>query len=221
MIVVTSERAGEAFRRVFREVVVAPLLELRPEPIDKRAVARAVEESDLVIFVSGRSAYRLREEGVWLDLINKRVATAEGGKGAVMIQNVFGVKPQLVYDSAEELAAAVDSCTAATVFHHGERAVALVEKLPCRLYEFFTYRAVPRRDVLDSLPPAGIYVFFSGLAAATVAQVRPDVLKNAVVVAAGSAVAKALERYNIKAYVSPGGRIIDVIRFIQNNFVSS
>ncbi|MFN3803884.1 MAG: uroporphyrinogen-III synthase [Pyrobaculum sp.] len=215
MIVVTSEKAGGAFRRVFREVVVAPVLELQPEPIDRLAVAKAVEESDLAVFGSGCSAYRLREEGVWLDLRNKRVATAEGDKGAVMIQNVFGVKPQLVYHSAEELAAAVSSCVAATVFHHGERAEALVES--CRVYEFFTYRAVPRRDVLTSLPPGGIYVFFSGLAAAAVAEVKLDVLKNAVVVAAGPAV--ALEKYGIKAHVSPGGRIIDVI--IQNNFASS
>lgn len=217
MIVVTSASAVEAFRRMFRDVVAAPVVDLAPLDIDVEAVERAVGASDLVIFVSGRSAYRLREVGVRLVLDGKVVATAEGDKGAVMVENAFGVKPQLVFQSVEDLAEAVSKCKSAVVFHHGESAEALVDKLRqlCRVYQFYTYRAVPRWDVVNALPAGGIYVFFSGVAAEIVAREKREVLEKSIVVAAGPAVARALHKYGINALTPPRGRIIDVIDLVK------
>lgn len=219
-VVVTSPFAGEAFTRVLKgvEVAVAPVLKLMPVKVEGEAVTSAVSNSDLVVFVSGRAAYRLREEGIRLDLAGKIVATAEGRKGAVMVKNAFGVEPQLVADSAEELARLIESCRVATVFHHGERAEELMKRLSSlcsRAYEFFTYRAVPDDEALRALPPGEVYVFFSALAAELVAARRRDVLERAVIIAAGPAVKAALEKHGLNAAVPPSGRIGEVALFVK------
>ncbi|MEM1596918.1 MAG: uroporphyrinogen-III synthase [Pyrobaculum sp.] len=218
-VVVASPWAGEAFKKALRdvEVVAAAVLRIEPVDVDVAAVERAVAEADLVVFMSGRAAYRLRELGARLDLRGKTVATAEGGKGAVMVKNAFGVEPQLVADSGEELARSASRCKKAVVFHHGERAAEVVKRLEelCTVEEFYTYRAAPDEAVIASLPEADVYVFFSALAAEAVAQRRRHLLEKAVVVAAGPAVAAALERHGIKPATSPGGRIHEVIAFVR------
>jgi uroporphyrinogen-III synthase len=219
-VVVTSPFAAEAFAKILRdvEVVPAPVLRLEPVDVEPDAVKTAVAESDVVIFVSGRSAYRLRELGVVLNLAGKAVGTAEGGKGAVMIRNAFGVEPQLVANTSEELADLVKRCGVAALFHHGERAEALARRLHstcARVHEFYTYRSEPDEEVLRSLPRGDVYVFFSATAAELVASRRPDVLKNALAVAAGPAVAAALERYGVRPLSPPGGRIAEVALYVR------
>lgn len=218
-VVVASGRAAEAIRAVLKcaEVVAAPVFDYVKTAVDPAAVAEAVAKCDLVVFSSGSAAYRLKEEGVALDLRGKVVATAEGRRGAAMVKNAFGVEPQLVYDSAEELAAALAGCRAAALFHHGEPAEALAARLReicAELYEFYTYRAVPRD--LSDYPRGDVYVFFNAASAEALARSRPDLLRDAVVVAAGPATAKALAKYGVKTHVSPGGRIGEVAKYLKD-----
>lgn len=218
-IVVTSGWAGEAFRKALRgaEVYAVPVLRLIPVEVDVKAVEEAVAQSDLVIFVSGRAAYRLKELGARLELTGKVVATAEGAKGAVMVKNAYGVEPQLVYDTSEDLAKALPGCRRGVVFHHGERAAELVEalKAKCPVAEFYTYRAVPDEDAINSIPPADVYVFFSALAAEAVGERRPELIKGALAVAAGPAVERVLLRYGAVVRRPPRGRIGDVVEYVK------
>ena len=217
-IIVASSHAAEAIKTIVKcaEVVAAPVYDYVKEPVDRAAVAAAVESSDLVIFSSGAAAYRLREEGVSLSLSGKVVATAEGRRGAAMVKNTFGVEPQLVYNTAEDLAAALTKCGTAVLFHHGEPAEALATRLRelCRdVYEFYTYRAVPRD--LSNYPRGDVYVFFNASSAEALAIYRPDLLKDALVVAAGPAIVKTLAKYNIAARQAPSGRIGDVAQYLK------
>jgi uroporphyrinogen-III synthase len=144
-IAVTSPGAVSVFKAVVRgvEVVKAPVVQLVESPLDAAAVAMALERCGAVVFGTGKAAYRLAEEAKRAGLYERlrslvarmKVAAVEGEKGAVMVQNAFGVMPAAVASTVEELR--LEDCRCAVVFHHGARGGELLARVSCSYVEFF------------------------------------------------------------------------------------
>lgn len=227
-IAVTAPRALKAFETIAArhgvEVIAAPMVILAPGEIDAKAALDAIRDADLVVFASGSAAYEvakaLREAGLLEEaralLAARRVATVEGEKGAVMIQNAFGLRPAIAASTVEEFSA---DCRKAAVFHYGARDEELLKRIGCSSVEFFPYKSLPppAEEVAKALA-ADIIVFFSALAVRYMAEVGGQEalrrMKEKTIVAAGPGVSKALEALGLPHVKAPSGRIGDVALYV-------
>jgi uroporphyrinogen-III synthase len=228
-IAVTSPGAVPVFRAVARdaEVVEAPVVQLVENPLDVAAVAEALERCDAVVFATGRAAYRLAEEAKRVGLYEKirslvvcmKVATVEGEKGAVMVQNAFGVRPAVVASTVEEFQ--LEDCRCAAVFHQGARDEELLARVGCSYVEFFPYRALPGGlDSVAKILSSDAAVFTSALAVRYFAEVGgPQAVKELakkLVVASGPGVSKALTQLGVPHITAPSGRLGPLAQYVMN-----
>jgi len=215
------------FRAVARgvEVVEAPMVQLVENPLDAAAVAEALERCDAVVFVSGRAAYRLKEEAKRAGLYEKirslvarmKIATVEGEKGAVMVLNAFGVRPAAAASTVEEFQ--LKDCRCAVVFHYGARDEELLARVGCSYVEFFPYWALPGgRDSVAKILSSDAAVFTSALAVRYFAEVGgPQAVRELakkLVVAGGPGVSKALAQLGVPHVVAPSGRLGPLARYV-------
>jgi len=233
-IVVTSPKAAEAFAialgRIGVEVVKAPLVKFERANLEPQEIFDALRKSTHAVFATGESAYKLAEilgdSAELRELLSKLVvATPEGRKGAVMIENKFGIKAQIVSTSSEELLKRIEECDGVVVFHYGEydgEFVGAIGEKCGEVHNFSPYRALPEdieKYVLLLSPGGDVYVFFSSLSVKYAVEnpyglpIR-ERLASSINVAAGPAVAKALAKYGLPRLMSPSGRIGDVINFV-------
>jgi len=205
-IAVTSPGAVAVFKAVAKgvEVVEAPVVQLVESPLDAAAVAMALERCDAVVFATGRAAYRLADEAKRAGLYERirslvartKVATVEREKGAVMVQNAFGVRPAVAAAAVEELC--LEGCRCAVVFHYGVRDEELLARVGCSYVEFFPCRALPGgRDSVAKILLSDAAVFTSALAMRYFAEVGgsravKELAKKLVVVVGGPGVSRAL-----------------------------
>ena len=149
--------------------------------LDAVVVVEALGLCDAVVFTSGRSAYRTAEElkaaglyEVARGLVTRmKVATVEGEKGAVMVQNAFGVRPAVVTSTVEEFQ--LEDCRCAVVFHYGARDEELLALVRCRNLEFFPYRELPTGvEMVERALLADLVVFTSALAVQFVEVIQLD-----------------------------------------------
>jgi uroporphyrinogen-III synthase len=226
-IAVTSPGAVPVFKAVARdaEVVEAPVVQLVENPLDVAAVAEALERCDAVVFATGRAAYRLAEEAKRVGLYEKirslvvrmKVATVEGEKGAVMVQNAFGVRPVVVASTVEEFQ--LEGCRCAVVFHYGARDEELLARVRCRYLEFFPYRALPTGvEMVERALLADLVVFTSALAVQYFAEIggprAVEELKRRLVVAGGPGVSRALAGLGVPHITAPSGRLGPLAQYV-------
>jgi uroporphyrinogen-III synthase len=219
-IAVTSPGAVSVFKAVARdaEVVEAPVVQLVENHLDVAAVAEALERCDAVVFATGRAAYRLAEEAKSVGLCEKirslvvrmKVATVEGEKGAVMVQNAFGARPVAVASTVEEFQ--LEGCRCVVVLHYGARDEELLARVRCRYLEFFPYRALPTGvEMVERALSADLVVFTSALAVQHFAEIggprAVEELKRRLVVAGGPGVSRALARLGVPHITAPSGRL--------------
>lgn len=226
-IAVTSPGAVPVFKAVARgvEVVEAPVVQLVENRVDVAAVVEALGLCDAVVFATGRAAYRVAEElkaaGVYeraRELVARmRLATVEGEKGAVMVQNAFGVRPAVVASTVEEFR--LEGCRCAVVFHYGARDEELLARVGCKHLEFFPYKALPSGvDVIERALSADLVVFTSALAVRYFAEVggprAVEELRRRLVVAGGPGVSKALAKLDIPHITAPSGRLGPLAQYV-------
>jgi uroporphyrinogen-III synthase len=226
-IAVTSPGAVPVFKAVARdaEVVEAPMVQLVESRLDAAAVVEALRLCDAVVFASGRSAYRAAEElkaaglyEVARGLVAQmKVATVEGEKGAVMVQNAFGVRPAVVASMVEEFQ--LEGCRCAVVFHYGARDEELLARVRCRYLEFFPYRALPTGvETVERALSADLVVFTSALAVQYFAEIggprAVEELKLRLVVAGGPGVSRALARLGVPHITAPSGRLGPLAQYV-------
>ena len=227
-IAVTSPGAVSVFKAVVRgvEVVEAPMVQLVENPLDAAAVAMALERCDAVVFATGRAAYRVAEEARRAGLYEKirslvasmKVATVEGEKGAVMVQNAFGVRPAAAA-TVEEFR--LEGCRCAVVFHYGTRDEELLARVGCSYVEFFPYRALPGGwDSVAKILSSDAAIFTSALAVRYFAEVGgPQAVKELakkLVVAGGPGVSRALAQLGVPHMVAPSGRLGPLAQYVAN-----
>jgi uroporphyrinogen-III synthase len=228
-IEITSPGAVPVFKAVARvaEVVEAPMVQLVENRLDAVAVVEALGLCDAVVFTSGRSAYRTAEElkaaglyEVARGLVARmKVATVEGEKGAVMVQNAFGVRPVVVTSTVEEFQ--LEDCRCAVVFHYGVRDEELLARVGCSYVEFFPYRALPgSRDSVAKILSSDAAVFTSALAVRYFAEVGgPEAVRELakkLVVAGGPGVSRALAQLGVPHVVAPSGRLGPLAQYVIN-----
>ena len=216
------------FRAVARgvEVVEAPMVQLVENPLDAAAVAVALEHCDAVVFATGRAAYRLADEARKAGLYEKirslvarmKVATVEGEKGAVMVQNAFGVRPAAA-STVEEFQ--LEECRYAVVFHYGVRDEELLARVGCSYIEFFPYRALPGGwDSVAMILSSDAAVFTSALAVRYFSEVGgPQAVRELakkLVVAGGPGVSRALTQLGVPHVVAPSGRLGPLAQYVMN-----
>ncbi len=226
-IAVTSPGALPVFKAVAKgvEVVEASVVHLVENPLDLSAVVKALEECDAVVFATGRAAYRLAEDAKRADLYEVvralisrlRVATVEGEKGAVMIQNAFGVRPAVAASTVEEFR--LESCRKATVFHYGVRDEELLARVACEAVEFFPYKALPGSlEAVEKALSSDVVVFTSALAVQYFAEIggleAVRKLAERLVVAGGPGVSKALTRLGVPHVMAPSGRLGPLAQYV-------
>jgi Uroporphyrinogen-III synthase len=226
-VAVTSPGAVAVFKAVAKgmEVVEAPVVQLVENFLDVAAVAEALERCDAVVFATGRAAYRLAEEAKRAGLYEKirnlvarmKGATVEGEKGAVMVQNAFGVRPAVMAAAVEELC--LEGCRCAVVFHYGVRDEELLARVGCSYVEFFPYRALPGgRDSVAKILSSDAAVFTSALAVRYFAEVGgPQAVKELakkLVVAGGPGVSRALAQLGVPHMMAPSGRLGPLAQYV-------
>ena len=226
-IAVTSPAALPVFKAVAKgvEVVEAPVVHLVENPLDVSAVVKALEKCDAAVFATGRAAYRLAEDAkrvglyeVVRALVSRlKVATVEGEKGAVMIQNAFGVRPAVVASTVEEFR--LESCRRAAVFHYGVRDEELLARVTCEAVEFFPYKALPGGlEAVEKALSSDVVVFTSALAVQYFAEAGGSEavrkLAERLVVAGGPGVSKALTRLGVPHVMAPSGRLGPLAQYV-------
>jgi uroporphyrinogen-III synthase len=148
-----------------------------------------------------------------------KVATVEGEKGAVMVQNAFGVRPAAAAATVEEFR--LEGCRCAVVFHYGVRDEELLARVGCSYVEFFPYRALPGGwDSVAKILSSDATVFTSALAVRYFAEVGgPQAVKELakkLVVAGGPGVSRALTQLGVPHVVAPRGRLGPLAQYVMN-----